>query len=480
MSLRNKLTILTVAITVSLAASAGLGFVGGGAGFIAIGLSAAGLLALAMMASQCFRASANVELLARTLRRHSSGTHDENAIAANLVKNLDECIQTYTRRIDTLEKLTANMQVKLQLSRKEKKNTEAIICSISDAVLVIDDFGNLAVANMPAANLFGFDINACHEKPLAQVVANDAFCKIVANSRSTKARHNRHELTFRKGDTEATYDCIVSCIYDENKSVTGVIAVLHDITREKEVSRMKNEFVSHVSHELKTPLASITAYAEMLVDGEVADDKTRAEFYGVIQSQAQRLNRLIEDILNVSRIESGLVKVEKAPVSLAVVIRECVKMLKTQAQEKNIQLIEQVSILHDQVMADRDMVSRVVINLLSNAIKYTRSGGVVSVTCEVDEPDGFGHQGDGAVRVSVMDTGVGIPANELPHVFEKFYRVQANNKYAKGTGLGLNLVKQIVEKVHGGRVFVESKVGKGSTFGFELPLLTAQTTTACR
>jgi len=131
-------------------------------------------------------------------------------------------------------------------------------------------------------------------------------------------------------------------------------------------------------------------------------------------------------------------------------------------------------------MADRDMISRVIINLLSNAIKYTRSGGLVSVSCEVDEPDMSAREGEGLVRVSVIDTGVGIPANEIQHVFEKFYRVQANNKYAKGTGLGLNLVKQIVEKVHGGRVFVESKVGKGSTFGFELPLLTAQTTAACQ
>jgi two-component system, OmpR family, phosphate regulon sensor histidine kinase PhoR len=479
-NLRNKLTILTIAITVSLAASAGLAFVGGGAGFVAIGLSAAGLLALAMMASQCFRASTSVETLARMLKRSSTGSHSENDIAANLPMSLDSCIHSYNQRIDTLEKQTANMQVKLQLARKEKKNIEAIICSISDAVLVIDDFGNLVLANMPAANLFGFDINHCHEKPAAQMLANDEFARLIANSRQTRTRHNRHELTFKKGECESIYDCIISCIYDENKNVSGVVAVLHDITREKEVSRMKNEFVSHVSHELKTPLASITAYAEMLVDGEVADEKTRAEFYGVIQSQAQRLNRLIEDILNVSRIESGLVKVTKEPVSLAMVIKDCVRMMKMQADEKNVQLLEQISILHDQVMADRDMVSRVIINLLSNAIKYTRSGGLVSVTCEVDEPDMSGPQNEGTVRVSVMDTGVGIPANELSHVFEKFYRVQANNKYAKGTGLGLNLVKQIVEKVHGGRVFVESKVGKGSTFGFELPLLTAQTTAACR
>jgi two-component system phosphate regulon sensor histidine kinase PhoR len=476
---RNKLYTLTIAIAVSLAASAGSAFVGGQAGFVAVGLSAAGLLALAMMASQCFQTGSNVEALARMLRRNAPAGRDTDEIASNLCKSFDDAIHAYTRRIDTLEKQTANMQVKLQLSRKEKKNIEAIICSISDAVIVIDDFGNLVIANMPAANLFGFDIKTCHDKPVAATIHNDEFCRLINNSKNTRTRHNRHELIFKKADSESVYDCIISCIYDEQKNVSGVIGVLHDVTREKEISRMKNEFVSHVSHELKTPLASITAYAEMLVDGEVADDKTRAEFYSVIQSQAQRLNRLIEDILNVSRIESGLVKVEKEPISLAMVIKESVHMMKKQGEEKNIQLIEQIPILHDQVMADRDMISRVIINLLSNAIKYTRSGGLVSVTCEVDEPEMSGRGGEGIVRVSVLDTGVGIPAGEIQHVFEKFYRVAANNKYAKGTGLGLNLVKQIVEKVHGGRVFVESKVGKGSTFGFELPLLTAQTP-ACR
>jgi two-component system phosphate regulon sensor histidine kinase PhoR len=372
------------------------------------------------------------------------------------------------------------MQVKLQLARKEKKNIEATICSISDAVIVTDDFGNIVIANLPAANLFGFDIKDCHEKPLRQVVANSEFCRLVENSRNTRTRHNRHELVFSKGQSESVYDCVISCIYDEHRNVTGVVAVLHDMTREKEISRMKNDFVNHVSHELKTPLASITAYSEMLIDGEASDEKTRAEFYAVIQSQAQRLNRLIEDILNVSRIESGLVKVERQPLSLAMVIRECIAMMKSQAEEKNVQLIEQIPILHDQVLADRDMISRVIINLLSNAIKYTRPGGLVSVVCEVEEADATSQEGGGIVRVSVIDTGVGIPAAEIPHVFEKFYRVQANNKYAKGTGLGLNLVKQIVEKVHGGRVFVESKVGKGSTFGFELPLLTADATAAGR
>jgi two-component system phosphate regulon sensor histidine kinase PhoR len=230
---------------------------------------------------------------------------------------------------------------------------------------------------------------------------------------------------------------------------------------------MKNDFVGHVSHELKTPLASITAYSEMLADGEAADEETRKEFYSIIQKQAQRLNRLIEDILNTSRIESGLIKVNKEPISLTILIEEQLQMIKSYAEEKNITVTGQKPIVFDQVEVDRDMISQVVINLLSNAVKYTPAGGSVKVETNVDDAASL-------VRVTISDTGVGIPEDEIEHVFDKFYRVGANKKQAKGTGLGLNLVKQIVEKVHGGRVFVTSRVGEGSTFGFELPLTTKQ------
>jgi two-component system phosphate regulon sensor histidine kinase PhoR len=141
-------------------------------------------------------------------------------------------------------------------------------------------------------------------------------------------------------------------------------------------------------------------------------------------------------------------------------------MIRRTAEEKNITVTSGHSIVYDSVWVDKDMISQVIINLLSNAVKYTPAGGQVAVGMEVDETARL-------VRVTVTDTGAGIPAEEIGHLFEKFYRVSANNKLAKGTGLGLNLVKQIVEKVHQGRVFVTSQVGAGSTFGFELPLATA-------
>jgi signal transduction histidine kinase len=356
-----------------------------------------------------------------------------------LQQSVKKRLDSYSRRESELENQLRDLQIQVQLSQRQRRNTEAIIYSIRDAVIVIDEFDKLLMANEAAGKLFNFDFKHSQHKSIHELMdeSKTEFVDFLSKGRRKKGRATRREIE------------------------------LHDITREKEVSQMKNDFVSHVSHELKTPLASITAYSEMLADGEADDEKTRKEFCSIIQGQAQRFNRLIEDILNVARIESGLVKVEKKPVSLTILIEELCQMIKGYAEEKNIDIIGRKPIVFDQVYADRDMISQVIVNLLSNAIKYTPSGGSVKIETEVDQITAM-------ARVSVTDTGVGISEDEIQHVFDKFYRVEANKGRAKGTGLGLNLVKQIVEKVHNGRVFVRSRPGAGSTFGFELPLAAAQ------
>jgi len=402
-----------------------------------------------------------------------------SAIVKELNEAIDEKFGQEKNRSLALEKQIEDLQIQIQLSQRQKRNIEAIIYSIRDAVIVIDESDRLLMANEAAGVLFNFDFRSSQHKPVGELIGADKseFVDFLHQSRQTRERHTRREIVFEEGDKTRTYDCIVSCVYDTStrvaagasgrEQVCGVVAVLHDVTREKEISQMKNDFVSHVSHELKTPIASITAYSEMLTDGEADDEETRKEFYSVIQSQAERLSRLIEDILSVSRIESGLVKVVKESVSLTILIEEQLQMIKSYAEDKNIKVISQKPIVFDQVCADKDMISQVIVNLLSNAVKYTKPGGSVEIKTEVDEIAAL-------ARVSVTDTGVGIPEDEVDHVFDKFYRVDASKKQAKGTGLGLSLVKQIVEKVHNGRVFVKSKLGQGSTFGFELPLATAE------
>ena len=358
------------------------------------------------------------------------------------------------------------LEIQLKVATAERQHAEAIIYSISDAVLVTDPFDELVLPNDAAARTLDFDLARAARTPVEQVLKDEKLIALIREMRQSNSAQGRRivEHSVKTAAGERTYKVTLSCVADKvSQKPAGVVAVLHDMTKEKEVAEMKNDFVSNVSHELRTPLASIKAYVEMLVDGEADDDKTRHEFYEVIQNEANRLSRLIDNILNISRIESGLVKVNKQPQSLTVIMKEAIEVITPQARGKQIVLAEQLTPVFYQTLADRDMLYQVVLNLLSNAVKYTPEGGTITVQTEVDET---------RKRVSgrISDTGVGIPHKDLPFVFDKFYRVESNNRMAKGTGLGLSLVKHIIETVHHGRIFVESTQGKGSTFGFELDL----------
>jgi two-component system phosphate regulon sensor histidine kinase PhoR len=446
-----------------LLAAAGLLY-GGRSAF----LSAAACLTAGITAAAAgvflWKVQRGIETMIRSLRNPES---KQNSSGPALFGSLEQAVREYreccqqSARIAQEENRDLAFQV--QSLQRQKTSVEAIVHSIRDAVLVTDAQDQIVMANPAAEQLLDFQFDPNTLRSIDSVISEESLCEKIRKSRNGRIRHVRHELTLPFGGRPRTYDAVFSCLLDTQEKACGVVIVLHDITREKEISQMKNDFVSHVSHELKTPLASINAYAEMLVDGEAQDEETIRQFCSIIQGQAQRLNRLIEDILNISRIESGLVKVNRDHHSVALIIRDAVEMMNSYAQEKNITIHAQAPILYDQAFVDRDMISQVVINLLSNAVKYTPAGGSVTIRSEV-------HEADGRLHVTVSDTGVGIPPEAVEHVFDKFYRVEANNRYAKGTGLGLNLVKQIVETVHGGKVFVTSTVGAGSTFGFELPL----------
>ena len=440
----------------------------------------AGALGVIFTGWHILRMAGAVTSIARLLNNEADSSTDNSSMSFIKVKNINKLRRDIAERLNDRDVLAAmnakqldELKIQLQISQKRETHIEEIIYSIRDAVIVIDEFDKLLMANEPAGMLLNFDYKNSRFKPIKELVSAERseFLKFLSHTRKSKGYAARKEIEIIEDGKPRTFDCIASCIHDNNKQLCGAVAVLHDITREKEISNMKNDFISHVSHELKTPLASITAYSEMLADDEANDEQTRKEFYAVIQNQAQRLNRMIEDILNTSRIESGLIKINKENVSLTILIEEQLKMIKGYADEKSIKIIARKPIVFDQVYVDRDMISQVIVNLLSNAVKYTPSGGSIKIEIEVDEAASM-------IRVSVTDTGVGIPENEIAHVFDKYYRVESNKKQAKGTGLGLNLVKQIVEKVHKGKVFVTSCVGNGSTFGFELPLAAKKTTAA--
>ncbi|MEI7835936.1 MAG: ATP-binding protein [Planctomycetota bacterium] len=383
-----------------------------------------------------------------------------------IVSPLNAMLESARNQIDRLRGERRELQIHSRISEAEKHNAEAIIFSISDAVLVTNRYDELLLANEGAEKLLNFKLAAGQRKNVDLVLGDATLVQLIRDTRSHGRSFTRkvvEHTVSAKGDGR-TFTVTLSCVMNGNDEVSGVVAVLHDVTKEKEISRMKTDFVSNVSHELKTPLASIKAYIEMLVDGEAESEETRQEFYEIISAETDRLHRLIENILNISRIESGVVKFVREPMSLSGVTKQVLDVSSPQAKLKNQKLVEKLAPVYYQVEADSDMIYQVVMNLVSNAIKYTSEGGTVTVTVGADERRGMGF-------CEVSDSGLGIPADDLPRVFDKFYRVQANNKMAKGTGLGLTLVKHIVESVHGGTLSVTSEVGKGSTFRFELPLV---------
>jgi len=383
-----------------------------------------------------------------------------------LVDLLNEFLAALQDQAGEIAARRREMAVQMRVAAADKKHTEEIIHSISDAVIVTDAFDEVVLANPAAEALFGFEFDPETRRPIQRLVDDETLVEQIRQARAAHRAHGRRQIehAIERDGERRDYTVTLSTVSDERDKTHGVVAVLRDDTQQKEIARAKTDFVSHVSHELRTPLSSIRAYVEMLVDGDVADAAARQEAYKIIEAEADRLGRLIDNILNISRIESGVVRINKEPLSLELVVKDALDVLGPQAATRGIRLVSQIAPATHQVEADREQISQAVMNLIGNALKYTLEGGEVRVETRVDE-------GAGTLQMIVADTGVGIGPEDLPHVFDKFYRVRDNNKVAKGTGLGLALVKHIVETVHGGRMSVESTKGVGSTFTMTLPLI---------
>ena len=235
----------------------------------------------------------------------------------------------------------------------------------------------------------------------------------------------------------------------------------HDIVEMRRREQLRRDFVANVSHELRTPLTSIKGFAEVLRMGALEDTERRLEFVETIEAHADRLTRLVDDLLAISSLDSGVSEPEREPLSLIKAVAEATAGLKPQAQRK--QIVIRIEPFHDipQVFADRHQLKQVLTNLVDNAIKFTPERGTIRITAAVS---------GNRVTVAIADNGIGIPAEDLPRIFERFYRVdKARSREVGGTGLGLSIVKHSVE-AHGGQVGVESSPGGGTTFRFSLPV----------
>ena len=382
-------------------------------------------------------------------------------------------VEQIRQREQTLRDELREVEIRRRVSEAEQRQTEAVLHALRDGVLVTNAFNDIVVANEAAGRLFGFDHTQALHQPLEQLVDDDRLCQLIKDTSETAnfahRRHVEHDINVDSSEAGAggkekrMFDVTLACVENHKHEVAGVVTILHDVTREREISQMKSDFVSKASHELRTPLSSIHAYVEMLVDGEAADDEARNEFYRIIQNETDRLGRLLDNMLNISRIEAGIVQIERENVDLRSLIDRAIDTLEPQAKEKEISLHTKVAEVDLSVEGDADMLFQVVLNLISNSVKYTPAGGRITVSADSDNLTR-------SVVLAVSDTGLGIPPDSIPKLFDKFYRVENYKRVAKGSGLGLSLCKHIVETLHHGQIGVESELGMGSKFWVTIPM----------
>lgn len=375
-----------------------------------------------------------------------------------------------SHRIRDLETNRSALEIRSRRALDEAECLRRILSNLGDPVLVVNAYDEVTLANPVAESLFSFELEGTEQRAVANLLACAQLVDLVltTNHRETSGRRT-DEIEICSKDGGSHWFRATACRLplfaegeaEQSEAGHGTVVVLRDVDREKTLQKRNAEFVSSVSHEMKTPLAGIKAYVELLADGDAEDEETREEFLGVIDSQADRLQRLVENLLNLARIEAGVVSVNKNNRSLNEILEEASQVVLPAAEAKNITLNVELSPLYLGVHADRDMLLQSAINLLSNAVKYTADGGQVTLRSR---------NVDNMIVYEVEDTGVGLSEEDSQRVFEKFYRVKKDKNMAQGTGLGLPLAKHIVEDVHGGTLRLESELGVGSKFIAALPM----------
>ena len=397
-----------------------------------------------------------------SLRRNCSWDDVFNRLRDHLLSHGDRLMEAGNARTAA--------EVRARRLATEQQQMNEILTGLADPVVAIDQFDELTFANPSACEVLGLDTANTEQRAIKKLLQCETLVGMLTETRRRKGpaqRVSEAEVNLPSGDS-CWYEATVRTIgansettEEQNDAPQGAVAMLRNISVQKAMQQRHAEFVSAVSHEMKTPLAGIKAYVELLVDGEAEDAETQEEFLDVINGQADRLQRLIDNLLNIARIEAGVVQVDKQAQSLNELLEEAFSVVQPSAETKNIKLERDLSPMYLGVLVDRDMLMQSAINLLSNAIKYTPDGGTVTLRSRTD--------GEG-VMFEVQDTGVGLDEEDSEKVFQKFYRVKKDKNMAAGTGLGLPVAKHITEDVHGGALRVKSEPGKGSTFQISLPL----------
>ena len=378
-----------------------------------------------------------------------------------------------------LDDMRRQVQIHIGQITLEKSRLEAVLTSITEAILVTDQNGRILMSNRTFENLFGVSDASEGRMPIELVRHRDVQDAI---EQTLKTGQVMFLDLIRSDGRERHFDVQVAPILQDDHT-TGSVTIFYDITELRRLERIRKDFVANVSHELRTPLTTIKGCASTLADGALNDREASRRFVQMINTHADRLHNLVEDILDLSRIESGALPLETGVYPVNEVVNSVVGQIRPLAKEKTLDI--EIDIKENvQVQCDRKLIEQALLNLLDNAVKYTPEGGKIRIQTRdfkraenVDENrrNGLKEVGNAAkirtrrIALEVKDTGIGVPLSDMDRIFERFYRVDKGRARAMGgTGLGLSIVRHIMD-AHGERVYVESEQGKGSTFGLTLP-----------
>ena len=337
----------------------------------------------------------------------------------------------------------------------EGERRETILSSMVEGVLAVDPDLRVTFCNDSFARAVGAGIPVAAGVPLVELIRDPRLLEIMAQVAATGVRVERR-LTLLTA-TSRSFDVLAGPL--AGPATRGALAILHDVTELDRLERVRKDFVANVSHELRTPLAAIHGYAETLLSGALDDTVNRQKFVEIILAQAGRLTNIASDLLALSELESNTSMSLAPAISVQAALQSALRIVESSAHLRDVRLV--LGHLEDRKVNARELrLEQVFVNLLDNAVKFNRPNGEVRVETRAD---------NGLIRITIADTGLGIPSEDLPRIFERFYRVdKARSREMGGTGLGLSIVKHAIEQM-GGTVTVDSRLGEGSLFTIEIP-----------
>jgi two-component system sensor histidine kinase NblS len=423
------------------------------------------ILSIAAVLINTFLITRQIKLLSEGVKKISTGEFGYKITSKDLwgdIKQLFESFNTMSSRLRTYEEKNID-----QLTY-ERNKMEAVLMSIANGVVVCDNLDEIVLVNNAAIKMLDANVKEIIKTKITEYYdTNGELCfkNKIREFKDTPYEGNRvKNLECQIKMNSKIIKTIISPIFTIHEEYIGYIIILHDITKEAEIDKIKNAFISNVSHELRTPVTILRTYIDTLYNcEEKLDDKTKRDFLSIINHESDRLNNMVNDILDFSKLDSPNVRLEKDLSDIGPIIEITVKSMKVIAEEKGISFSIIIEPDLPQIMINAESIERVLKNLISNSIKYSYKNSRIKIRAEVDRT------GD-SLQISIEDNGIGIPEEHLGKIFDRFYRIETKVHAVKGTGLGLHLVKIAIEKHHGGKVFVESKINEGSTFGFKIPL----------